>query len=180
MGQIGVFMTILEIVSPQNTKPSLFRNRVHDHTGQIFLPAIEHSVYITHAPDIPQSFGSLYYFTSYITQCQNYRTPRQTFTLLSAVDPQFFCILAIPALFNFVREWQPGVDLKFHSSIGQNHTLEVFFCRISPPPLHRPVSPLPLCSNTDFFFLCTWEVHTFFIWQVRGDGGFGKFQSVCS
>ena len=38
MGQIGVFMTILEIVSPQNTKPSLFRNRVHDHTGQIFLP----------------------------------------------------------------------------------------------------------------------------------------------
>ena len=38
MGQIGVFMTILEIVSPQNTKPSLFRNRIHDHTGQIFLP----------------------------------------------------------------------------------------------------------------------------------------------
>ena len=38
MGQIGVFMTILEIVSPQNTKPSLFRNRVHNHTGQIFLP----------------------------------------------------------------------------------------------------------------------------------------------
>ena len=38
MGQIGVVMTILEIVSPQNTKPSLFRNRVHDHTGQVFLP----------------------------------------------------------------------------------------------------------------------------------------------
>lgn len=38
MGQIGVFMTILEIVSPQNTEPSLFRNRVHDHTGQIFFP----------------------------------------------------------------------------------------------------------------------------------------------
>ena len=35
---------------------------------------------------------------------------------------------------------------------GQNHTPEVFFCRISPPPLHRSVSPLPLCSNTDFLF----------------------------
>ena len=36
--------------------------------------------------------------------------------------------------------------------------------------LHRSVSPLPFCSNTDFFFFCcTWKVHTFFIWQVRGD-----------
>ena len=89
-------------------------------------------------------------------------------------------ILAIPALFNFVREWQPGVGLKFHSSIGQNHTPEVFFCRISPPPLHRSVSPLPLCSDTDLLFFCTWEVHTFFIRQVRSDSGFGKFQGVCS
>lgn len=32
------------------------------------------------------------------------------------------------------------------------HTPEVFFCRISPPPLHRSVSPLPLCSYTDFLF----------------------------
>ena len=142
---------------------------------------IEHSVYITHAPDIPQSFGSLYYFTSYITQCQNYRTPRQTFTLLPAVDPQLFCVLAIPAFPYLISKWQPGVGFEFHTSINQNHTPEVFFCRISPPPLHRPVSPLPLCSHTDFFHRCLlWKVHALFVWQVRGDRGFGKFQSVCS
>ena len=58
---------------------------------------------------------------------------------------------------------------------------ELGFCRISPPPLHRSVSPLPFCSNTDLlFFCCTWEVHAFFIRQVRGNRGFGKFQGVCS
>lgn len=43
---------------------------------------IEHPVDVSHAPDIAQSFGSLYYFIFYISQCQNYRTPSQTFTLL--------------------------------------------------------------------------------------------------
>ena len=66
---------------------------------------IEHSVYVGHSPDIAQSFGSLYYFTFYISQCQNYRAPCQTFAFLPAVDPQLFCVLAVPALFNFVREW---------------------------------------------------------------------------
>ena len=32
---------------------------------------------------------------------------------------------------------------------------------------YRSVSPLPLCSNTDFLFICcTREVHAFLIWQV--------------
>ena len=36
-----------------------------------------------------------------------------------------------------------------------------------------------LCSDTDLlFFRCTWEVNTFFIWQVRGDGGFGKVKRL--
>ena len=76
-------------------------------------------------------------------------------------------------LFNFVREWQPGVGFEFYPGIGQNHTPEVFFCRMSPPQLHCSVSSLPLCSDTDLFFLCTWEVHAFFIRQVRGNWGFG-------
>ena len=125
---------------------------------------IEHPVDVSHAPDITQSFRTIHHFFFYISKCQNYRTPCQTFTLLPSVDPQLLSVLAIPAFFNFVREWQPGVSFEFHTSIGQNHTPEVFFCRISPPSLHCSVSPLPLCSNTDFlFFCCTGEVHTFFI-----------------
>ena len=81
--------------------------------------------------------------------------------------------------FNFVREWQPGVSFEFHTSIGQNHTPKVFLCRISPPSLHRSVPPLPLCSNTDFLFLCTWIIHTLFIRQVRSDGGFRKVKRLC-
>ena len=52
--------------------------------------------------------------------------------------------------------------------------------RISPPSLHFSVSPLPFCSNTDSFLFCTLAVHTFFIRQIRGNRGFGKFQGVCS
>ena len=103
--------------------------------------------------------------------------PVQTFTLFPSVNPQLLRVLAIPAFFNFVSEWQSGVSFKFHTDIGHNYAPEIFFCRITPPPLHRSVSPLPLCSNTDFLFFCTWKVHTFLIRQVRGNGGFGKLKS---
>lgn len=56
---------------------------------------IEHPINVSHSPDIAQSFGSLYYFFFYISQCQNYRTPCQTLTLLPAVDPQLFRVLAV-------------------------------------------------------------------------------------
>ena len=46
---------------------------------------IEHSVYVGHAPDITQSFWSLYYFFFNILQRQSYRTPSQAFTLLPPV-----------------------------------------------------------------------------------------------
>ena len=141
---------------------------------------IEHSVDVSHAPDITQRLWPIYYFSFNISKCQQHRTPRQTFTLLPSVDPQLFRVLAVPTFFNFVREWQPRVGFEFHTGVSHNHTPEVFFCRISPSPLHRSVSPLPLCSDTDLLFFCTWEVHTFFIRQVRSDSGFGKFQGVCS
>ena len=142
---------------------------------------IEHSVYVGHSSDIAQSFRAVYNFSFNILQRQNYRTSCQTLTLLPAVDPQLFRVLTVPAFFYFVREWQSRVGFKSYPGIGHNHAPEVFFCRIDPPPLHCSVSPLPLCSDTDLsFFCCAWEVHTFPIWQVRGDGGFGKLQSVCS
>ena len=37
---------------------------------------IEHSIYVGHTPDITQSFGTINHFPFYISQCQNYRTPR--------------------------------------------------------------------------------------------------------
>ena len=56
-----------------------------------------------------------------------------------------------------------------------------FLYRMSPPPLHCPVSSLPLCANTDFLFGCsTWEVHAFLVWQVRGNRGSGEFKGCCS
>lgn len=64
---------------------------------------IEHPVDVSYAPDIAQSFGAVYYFPFNISQSQNNRTPRQTFTLLPAVDPQLFRVLAVPAFFNFVK-----------------------------------------------------------------------------
>ena len=114
-----------------------------------------------------------------VATIQRHRTPCQTFTLLPSVNPQLLRVLAISAFFNFVSKWQPGVGFKFYTSISHNHTPEVFFCQISPPSLHRSVSPLPLCSNTNLFFLCTWIIHAFLIRQVRGDGGFGKLKSIC-
>lgn len=39
--------------------------------------------------------------------------------------------------------------IKYSKMISHNHTPEVFFCRICPPPLQRSVSPLPFCSNTN-------------------------------
>ena len=116
-------------------------------------------------------------FSFNILQCQQYRTPCQAFTILPAVNPQLFCVLPIPTFSYFIRKWQTRVSFKFHTRISQNHSSEVFFCWISPPMFHRSVSLLPLCSNTNLFFLYTWVVHTLFIWQVRGNGGFGKIQS---
>ena len=116
----------------------------------------------------------------HILPCQQHRAPRQTFTRLPSVNPQFFRVLAVPAFPHLISKWQSRVGFKSYPRIEHNHTPEVFFCRISPPPLHCSVSPLPLCPNTDLLLFCTWEVHAFLIWQIRSNRGFGKFQSVCS
>lgn len=60
--------------------------------------------YIGHTPDIAQCFRSFNHF-SYLfnmAQSQQHRTPRQAFTILSAIDPQFLSVLPIPALSYFI------------------------------------------------------------------------------
>ena len=116
---------------------------------------IEHSVYIGHTPDIAQRFRSLNYFSYLFNMApsQQHGTPRQAFTILSAVDPQFLRVLAIPAFPHFVREWQPGVSFEFHSSIKKNHLPQMLFCRLGSQFSYRSVSPLPLCSYADFLLL---------------------------
>ena len=130
-------------------------------------------------PEVLTKSGRLYVLVvrlKYKGHSQDFAIPIRSNIPASAPKSQYFALPPRPS-----REWQPGVSFEFHTSISQNHSPKVFFCRISPPPLHRSISPLPLCSDTDLpFFCCAWEVHTFPIWQVRGDGGFGKFQSVCS
>ena len=51
--------------------------------------------------------------------------PVQTFTLFPSVNPQLLRVLAIPAFFNFVSEWQSGVSFKFHTDIGHNYAPEI-------------------------------------------------------
>lgn len=125
---------------------------------------IEHSVYVCHAPDVTQSFWPVYYFSFYISQCQNYRTPRQTFTILTPVNPELFCVFATSAFSYFIREWQAGIGLKTHFLIDQSRLPQMLLCRRCSQLLYCPVSPLPLCPNTDLLFLCTRKVHAFLIW----------------
>ena len=70
---------------------------------------IEHPVDVGHASNIAQRFWAVYHFSFNILQRQQHRAPRQTFAVFPAVDSEFLCILAVPALFNFVRKWQSGV-----------------------------------------------------------------------
>ena len=65
---------------------------------------IEHPVDVSHSPDIAQSFRSFNYFSYLfnIAQSQQHRTPRQAFTVFSTIDPQFLCVLPIPALSYFI------------------------------------------------------------------------------
>lgn len=130
---------------------------------------IEHPINVSHSPDIAQCLWPIYHhFSFYIAQRQKHRTPRQTFALLPSVYPQLLRVLAVPAFFNFIKKMATRSKFWISHRHKPEPTPEVFFCRISPPPLHRSVSPLPLCTDIDFlFFCCTWEVHTFLIWQVR-------------
>lgn len=59
--------------------------------------SIEHSVYIGHTPDIAQRFRTFNYLSYLfnIAQSQQHRTPRQAFTILSAIDPQLLSVLPI-------------------------------------------------------------------------------------
>lgn len=77
---------------------------------------IEHSVDVGHAPDIAQRFWTVNHRSDlfYIAQCQQHRTPRQTFAVFPAVDPEFFCLFAASAFSYFIREWQAGVGFKTH------------------------------------------------------------------
>ena len=70
--------------------------------------------------------------------------PVQTFTLFPSVNPQLLRVLAIPAFFNFVSEWQSGVSFKFHTDIGHNYAPEIFFCR---SPLHRFIALYLRCRS---------------------------------
>lgn len=82
---------------------------------------IEHPINVSHSPDIAQCLWPIYHhFSFYIAQRQKHRTPRQTFALLPSVYPQLLRVLAVPAFFNFIRKWQPGVSFEFHTGISQN------------------------------------------------------------
>lgn len=123
---------------------------------------IEHSVDVSHSPDIAQSFRSFNYFSYLfnIAQRQQYRTPRQAFTVFPSVDSQFLCVLPIPALSYFIGKGQPRVRFETHTSIKKNHLPQMLFCRLGSQFSYRSVSPLPLCSYADFLFICcAWETN---------------------
>ena len=51
---------------------------------------VEHSEYVSYAPNIVQSFRATYQFSFYIPQSKQYRTPRQALATFSTIDPQYF------------------------------------------------------------------------------------------
>ena len=59
--------------------------------------SVEHSINVSHASDVAQSFWPVHHrpHLFYIVQCQQYRTPGQALTILPAVDPKLFCVLPI-------------------------------------------------------------------------------------
>ena len=127
---------------------------------------IEHSVDVGHAPDIAQRFWTVNHCSDlfYIAQRQQHRAPRQTFAVLSPVNPELFCVFATSAFSYFIREWQAGIGFKTHFLIDQSRLPQMLLCRRCSQLLYCPVSPLPLCPNTDLLFLCTRKVHAFLIW----------------
>ena len=127
---------------------------------------IEHPVDVGHAPDIAQRFWPVNRCSDffYIAQRQQHRAPCQTFAVFPAVDPEFFCVFAASAFSYFIREWQAGIGLKTHFLIDQSRLPQMLLCRRCSQLLYCPVSPLPLCPNTDLLFLCTRKVHAFLIW----------------
>jgi len=127
---------------------------------------IKHPVDVCHAPNITQRFRTVNYCSDlfYIAQRQQHRAPRQTFAVLSPVNPELFCVFATSAFSYFIREWQAGIGLKTHFLIDQSRLPQMLLCRRCSQLLYCPVSPLPLCPNTDLLFLCTRKVHAFLIW----------------
>lgn len=80
--------------------------------------SIEHSVYIGHTPDIAQRFRTFNYLSYLfnIAQSQQHGTPRQTFTILSAIDPQFLGEFISPALFQRIAFVSFASNNKFSNS----------------------------------------------------------------
>lgn len=70
---------------------------------------IKHPVDVCHAPNITQRFRTVNYCSDlfYIAQRQQHRAPRQTFAVLSPVNPELFCVFATSAFSYFIREYKP-------------------------------------------------------------------------
>ena len=106
---------ICSIWNSQQQKTSSILRISHLPTSSFHLPihfirhinepeSVEHSINISHASDVAQSFRPIHHRSHlfYIVQCQQYRTPCQAFTILPAVDPKLFCVLPIPTFSYFI------------------------------------------------------------------------------
>ena len=77
--------------------------------------SVEHSVDVSHSPDIPQSFRAVYHFSFNILQRQQHRTPSKALAALSAVDPQLLGELISPALLHSVYvKGKPDIVLNLY------------------------------------------------------------------
>ena len=98
---------LYHLISALGNTPALIHFLLHlvRHIDQ--PEPIEHSVYVGHSPDIAQSFRTVNHCSDlfYIAQRQQHRAPRQTFAVLSAVNPEFFCVYqGITKAFHLLNE----------------------------------------------------------------------------
>lgn len=117
--------------------------------------SVEHSINISHASDIAQSFRPVHHCSHlfYIVQCQQYRTPCQALTILPAVDPKLFCVLSMYSIFFFsaIGLLPPNTPLSTHLTL--EWFLQFFSTVNKPTADHSMAIHRRLDSFSLFFYL---------------------------
>ena len=101
---------------------------------------IKHPVDVCHAPNITQRFRTVNYCSDlfYIAQRQQHRAPRQTFAVLSPVNPELFCVYpqgklsySSPSHFLFSFNFSPLCCSSLHDNKPVYRLQQQSICRLA-------------------------------------------------
>ena len=126
--------------------------------------SVEHSINISHASDVAQSFRPVHHRSHlfYIVQCQQYRTPCQAFTILPAVDPKLFCVLPIN-LWTKANKPTAGRIKAIHRRLELSFNLYLLFLLW----VKTELSQKPPTYNPGFSASCSFSTNKTFEGQLK-------------